>query len=71
MNYLAHALLADFTSPLRAGSATGDFFKGPLAPELPADFALGIRLHRAIDIRIVLRHTQTRDRQLCIFIGVE
>ena len=49
MNYLAHALLADFAAPLRAGSATGDFFKGPLAPGLPAEFALGIRLHRAID----------------------
>ncbi|HEY5762929.1 MAG TPA: ACP phosphodiesterase [Rhodocyclaceae bacterium] len=49
MNYLAHALLADFAAPLRAGSATGDFFKGPLAPDLPADFARGIRLHRAID----------------------
>jgi acyl carrier protein phosphodiesterase len=50
MNYLAHALLADFSPPLRAGSTTGDFFKGPLSAELPPDFATGVRLHRAIDV---------------------
>lgn len=49
MNYLAHALLADLGPALRAGSTAGDFFKGPLGSALPAGFALGIRLHRAID----------------------
>lgn len=49
MNYLAHALLADYSPPLRAGSTVGDFFKGPLSAQLPAEFAAGVRLHRAID----------------------
>jgi acyl carrier protein phosphodiesterase len=49
VNFLAHAYLAGDGGALRAGSAAGDFFRGPLAAGLPAPFARGVLFHRAID----------------------
>lgn len=49
MNFLAHFHLAWPDSGLLAGGLEGDYCKGPLRGELPADLERGIRLHRAID----------------------
>ena len=54
MNFLAHCLIgaraADAENPaLIVGGFLGDFIKGPVPAELPADLALGVRLHRRID----------------------
>jgi len=60
MNFLAHCLIGgkvesddagDVGSEggLIAGGFFGDFVKGSLPPAMPADLALGIRLHRRID----------------------
>lgn len=54
MNFLAHCLIgAQATQTenpaLIVGGFLGDFIKGPVPAELPADLALGVRLHRRID----------------------
>lgn len=50
MNFLAHAVLAGDAANVVAGSLAGDFVKGVLYDEqYPADFLLGIRLHRRLD----------------------
>ena len=58
MNFLAHCALArDFAEQnpelgmqgLLAGAVIGDFIKGPVNPDWPADLVTGIRLHRRID----------------------
>lgn len=49
MNFLAHGLLAGEASADRAGGLMGDFIKGLLPGDLPADLAEGVALHRAID----------------------
>jgi len=54
MNFLAHCLIPDLaleqTHPdIIAGGFVADFLKGPVPEGLPAELALGIRLHRRID----------------------
>lgn len=57
MNFLAHSLIAEraaLAAPelrraLVAGGLLGDFVKGPVPGALPADLALGVRLHRRVD----------------------
>lgn len=49
MNFLAHFHLAWPNEGLIAGGLEGDYYKGPLRPELPRDLARGVQLHRAID----------------------
>ena len=50
MNFLAHLWLAGPDEGLRLGAVAGDFVKGPLPGDLPADMAVGVALHRAIDV---------------------
>ncbi|MGL4206700.1 MAG: ACP phosphodiesterase [Aeromonadaceae bacterium] len=50
MNFLAHILLAGEEPAMMVGGVLGDFFKGPLPGHLPHNLALGVRLHRAIDV---------------------
>ncbi|MBD8898599.1 ACP phosphodiesterase [Rhodanobacter sp. DHG33] len=50
MNHLAHLLLAGDDEALRLGGLLGDFVHGAPDPALPPRVALGIRLHRAIDV---------------------
>ncbi len=49
MNFLAHAMLAEEAPALIVGGVIGDWVKGPLPGDLPADLAQGVALHRAID----------------------
>ncbi len=49
MNFLAHFHLAWPDPGLLAGGLEGDYYKGPLRDDLPADLARGVSLHRAID----------------------
>jgi acyl carrier protein phosphodiesterase len=56
MNYLAHLYFSDPDPLAWAGSLMGDFVKGPLNPELPAQLSRHIKLHRRID-------SYTRDSQ--------
>lgn len=49
MNYLAHFHLAQSEPALIAGALLGDYVKGPLKGNLPADVERGIVLHRKID----------------------
>ena len=50
MNFLAHAVLAGSVPDRIAGSMAGDFVKGVLYDsDYPAEFLLGLRLHRRID----------------------
>jgi len=50
MNFLAHAVLAGNAPDRIAGSMAGDFVKGVLYDaDYPAEFLLGLRLHRRID----------------------
>jgi len=57
VNFLAHSLIAEraaavapeLRAALVAGGLLGDFVKGPMPGPLPADLALGVRLHRRID----------------------
>ncbi len=49
MNFLAHLWLAGPDEGMRLGAVAGDFVKGALPGELPADIAAGVALHRAID----------------------
>lgn len=49
MNFLAHFHLAWPDEGLVLGGLEGDYYKGPLKNDLPADIARGVALHRAID----------------------
>ncbi len=49
MNYLAHLHLGGEAPSQLLGSLYGDFVKGPLAGQWPADIEAAIRLHRRID----------------------
>lgn len=49
MNFLAHFHLAWPDDELIAGGLEGDYFKGPLAGQLPRGIERGVQLHRAID----------------------
>lgn len=49
MNYLAHLHLGGEAPAQLLGSLYGDFVKGPLAGQWPADIEAAIRLHRRID----------------------
>lgn len=49
MNYLAHVYLSGPLAAHRVGGLLGDFVKGPLRGERPAEIEQGITLHRAID----------------------
>ncbi|WP_462382014.1 acyl carrier protein phosphodiesterase [Pseudomonas sp. Marseille-QA0892] len=49
MNYLAHLLLGGPKPDQLLGSLYGDFVKGPLNGDWPAEVERSIRLHRAID----------------------
>lgn len=54
MNFLAHCLIGakaqeNENPELIVGGFLGDFIKGPVPAHLPADLALGVRLHRRID----------------------
>lgn len=51
MNFLAHLLLAGGEQAHQIGGLLGDFVKGPLPGSLPADLALGVALHRQIDVQ--------------------
>ena len=50
MNYLAHLHLGGAAPAQLLGSLYGDFVKGPLAGQWPADIEAAIRLHRRIDV---------------------
>ena len=50
MNYLAHLHLGGDAPAELLGSLYGDFVKGPLAGQWPADIEAAIRLHRRIDV---------------------
>lgn len=50
MNYLAHLHLGGNAPAQLLGSLYGDFVKGPLAGQWPADIEAAIRLHRRIDV---------------------
>lgn len=49
MNFLAHFHLAWPEDGLLAGALEGDYYKGPLQPDLSPAIARGVALHRAID----------------------
>lgn len=59
MNFLAHCLIgsraavghpdAPSAAALLAGGFLGDFIKGRVPAQMPADLALGVRLHRRVD----------------------
>ncbi|MGG2399373.1 ACP phosphodiesterase [Pseudomonas sp. SH1-B] len=49
MNYLAHLHLGGNARPQLLGSLYGDFVKGPLNGQWPAEIEAAIRLHRRID----------------------
>ena len=49
MNFLAHLWLAERAQLPLAGAILGDVLRGPLAPELPADLARSVQLHRRLD----------------------
>lgn len=49
MNYLAHLHLGGDTPADMLGSLYGDFVKGPLRGDYPAEIEAAIRLHRKID----------------------
>jgi acyl carrier protein phosphodiesterase len=49
LNFLAHAVLAGDEPALIVGGVIGDWIKGILPGNLPADLAKGVALHRAID----------------------
>lgn len=50
MNYLAHLHLGGNAPAQLLGSLYGDFVKGPLAGQWPADIEAAIRVHRRIDM---------------------
>lgn len=60
MNHLAHFYLAKGSDALILGAWLGDFVRGPLQGDFPADIEAGIRLHRLIDSHTD-QHDLTRD----------
>lgn len=62
MNYLAHLHLGGDAPPQLLGSLYGDFVKGPLAGQWPADIEAAIRLHRRIDAFTDSHPLQARAR---------
>jgi acyl carrier protein phosphodiesterase len=62
MNFLAHALLAGDEPSLIVGGVVGDWIKGPLPGQLPADLARGVALHRAIDSHAETHPAFSRSR---------
>lgn len=50
MNHLAHFKVAHPDPGLMAGGFLGDFVKGRLHGDYPAELERGIRLHRAVDV---------------------
>ncbi|GAA3525626.1 ACP phosphodiesterase [Zobellella aerophila] len=49
MNYLAHLHLAHISHTSLPGALLGEFARGAIDPNLPAELQTGIRLHRQID----------------------
>lgn len=49
MNHLAHAFLSGGDEHMLLGNLMGDFVKGSIDAELPANVQRGVRLHRLID----------------------
>ncbi|MCR8916014.1 DUF479 domain-containing protein [Marinobacter panjinensis] len=49
MNHLAHLFLAPDSPQARVGSLLGDFARGVVASELPAEVREGLYHHRAVD----------------------
>ena len=62
MNYLAHLHLGGDAPAQLLGSLYGDFVKGPLAGQWPADIEAAIRLHRRIDAFTDSHPVQARAR---------
>jgi acyl carrier protein phosphodiesterase len=62
MNYLAHLHLGGDAPAQLLGSLYGDFVKGPLAGQWPADIEAAIRLHRRIDAFTDSHPLQARAR---------
>ena len=62
MNYLAHLHLGGDAPAQLLGSLYGDFVKGPLAGQWPADIEAAIRLHRRIDAFTDNHPLQARSR---------
>ncbi|MFI8744797.1 ACP phosphodiesterase [Pseudomonas sp. NPDC077186] len=62
MNYLAHLHLGGAAPPQLLGSLYGDFVKGPLGGQWPADIEAAIRLHRRIDAFTDSHPLQARAR---------
>ena len=50
MNLLAHAVLSGERPGVIVGGVMGDWIKGPVGPELPAEIAEGVRRHRRVDV---------------------
>lgn len=50
MNLLAHAVLSGDRPDVIVGGVMGDWIKGPVGPELPAELAEGLRRHRRVDV---------------------
>jgi acyl carrier protein phosphodiesterase len=63
MNYLAHLHLGGDAPAQLLGSLYGDFVKGPLAGQWPADIEAAIRLHRRIDVFTDSHPLQVQARQ--------
>ncbi|MCZ4304846.1 ACP phosphodiesterase [Zoogloeaceae bacterium G21618-S1] len=63
MNFLAHLWLAGPNEGARLGAVAGDFVKGVLPGNLPADIATGVALHRAIDMYAEAHPTFQRSRE--------
>lgn len=64
MNYLAHLQLARVSNTSPAGNLLGDFVKGPVPAGLSAELALGIRLHRRVDV-FTDRHAEHHAAVAC------
>lgn len=62
MNYLAHLHLGGPAPAQLLGSLYGDFVKGPLVGQWPADIEAAIRLHRRIDAFTDSHPLQARAR---------
>ncbi|MBS7663755.1 DUF479 domain-containing protein [Pseudomonas lalucatii] len=62
MNYLAHLHLGGDAPAQLLGSLYGDFVKGPLAGQWPAEIEAAIRLHRRIDAFTDGHALQVRSR---------
>lgn len=64
MNYLAHFYLAEPTEPSLLGAILGDFVKGRLLQQYPAEILSGIALHRKVDAYSDLHPVHTASRNL-------